>query len=382
MVRAKGRRLGQDHDHSDGGRGGDAIEPELAKISRADIEKLIGALDADGQDLTNVGNFGAQSVDTDVTNNVYWVPQDATVADIDAIQQQALDDSQYGDDAAVAFEAGGTIEIAGEITVRDGVTLFCNGSRIVQTADDNVLFLQTNAHVVGPLDIRCQAVDPFSSDAVVYDTSRTADRYANTVKTHSTITGPVYLTGDTGEGNGLALRTDGTGNTIGPGNDIGPLFINGFKNGILGDSKNGAWNGGYTIRATIQDATNLVNQTGSKAFYPLLKGVLQSNANTDYGVRNQVTGEGSVRFVGYLFDSGNFNTAAWDGDGMVIDAYNQLQFSHGNAGDGVRICEYFDQRGTTGTPTVSVINPPPGSKVLNDDGVWFLDPTLTWNGPV
>jgi hypothetical protein len=322
------------------------------------------------------------SVDTDVSNNIYWISQDATASDIDAIQQQALDDSQYGDDTAVAFEPGGTVEISGEVTIRDGVTMFGMGARIVPTADNNVFFFENNSHLVGPIDVRCQAVDPFTSDAMVLDTSRTGNRYGNVVKSHATATGPIYLTGDTGEGNGLALRTDGTGNTIGPGNDMGPIHINGFKNGILGDSKNGAWNGGYTIQATIQDSTNLVNQTGSKAFYPLLKGVLQSNANTDYGVRNQVTGEGSVRFLGYMFDPGDFNIAAWDGDGMVLDAYNQLQFSHGNAGDGVRICEYFDQRGTIGTPTVSVINPPPGSKVLNDDGVWFHDPTTGWNGPV
>lgn len=338
----------------------------------------VTSIDGDG-DTVSITPGGS----ADQFNGVHWVDDAGTAANIQTAIDDALAASEFGDDAAVALRPGSIYNIDGEIHVKEGVTLYGMGARLNQQSDANCLFVDHDAHVVGPLGIRTQGVTGYTSDTIVFDSSRAGGRYNAVVGQQATVSGPVLIEGDNGEGNGIAFRTNG--DPIANGVHIGWFTISGFTNGILADTASGGWVNGVVMQGSVQDATTLVNHTGTESFSSVLYGQLQSNANTDYGIRSQVAGKGSIRFHGQFWDPGNYNVAAYDGDRIKITgpSFGDTLYSNGNPDVGTTLHGIGEESANAEEPqsTAWLVGEMVDFTDTGDgsgNGLYVMDPSRTW----
>jgi hypothetical protein len=229
---------------------------------------------------------------------------------------------------AVAGSAGGTVLLDStkvydegtEIHVKPHVTLDCLNARLEITGNHNGVFLDQGARLLNA-DIRVTASGAYDGDAVVLDVAR-AGKYGIQQDARTTVTGYIehsghFGQGETRESTGLALYPNSQGNGA-DGIGLGCTFdvaIYGFGIGIHG-GPNG-WVNAPDFTVDVQNCGTHLLIEG--AFNSEVRGAFQPAGGSKYGIRTLPgSTTGSFIFIGSLWDSGNYDTAALDGENITV----------------------------------------------------------------
>lgn len=297
-----------------------------------------GAVNVDGNDVSNVGALDAQSV-----NSTHYVaPTESIQTAIDDLASQSNIDLGRGNDTGhVYLQPDAEYDDGGEIHVKPGVILHGNGGTITHSGDHNLIFLDNGAHARGlQLDVD-HTLSTSASSAIVLDTTRSRDgKYSidgssSPVDSHATASGTIL--GDGGGSDptmhGLELNDDATEGPI----TIGCRFdleIFAMNDALRFDSTN--FINGVQFNGNITSCVTHIHHIGDSPAINKVNMVQQAAFNTDQVIWNE-TSQDSVFLSRKSWDPSNSDNTAYRGPNISFFANTKANYGdHADGSSGVR----------------------------------------------
>lgn len=294
---------------------------------RLPAEANVETVTADTGSVDSISGTDLQyeSVTTDESNNTVFAQPGEVQTKIDNLAGQSNIGISYDQErGTVKLLPNETYGLSNEITVKPGIDLDFNGAVVTHAADVNLFFQDNGSRIYNAFIW----IDPdnYSSDAVVWDTSRsTYGKYSIGVANanlNSQAEFNGYVVGDPNAS--LSADTQGTAlhlnDAAGAGITLGSkINLTAYKlgQGLHASVASGGFVNFSNINVSITGCHTLINHTGSGPFRLYITGELQPAASTEYGVRNQTT-TNSITFYGQFWDPSNAGTNALQGTGITI----------------------------------------------------------------
>ena len=280
------------------------------ELGNTDIDALAAALDANGQDIQNVGAFDGDSLSTgEVSGDLRAGPGEL---------QKKIDEAYNSGGGVVIGDPSQAFDPEQTIEVKPDVTLIVRGKGVVTSSDINLFAMHERSNLIAQVDTTGVT---YTSNWVTIDTANTGKLYTN----RSAPTVKLEGIGTKGEGTALYLHQNATDDALSF--VEADVRIDEIGTGVdLHSENSGGWINGNRIQGFIRGAETMLSTRGAGTitgnwFTLDLQPFGSSNAGGASSLGWDCQAGGSNVFEGMHWDNDRYNTA-YARFGSGADAHN------------------------------------------------------------